>query len=553
LEEKEFRDLLDRCLEGTASAQEEELLIEAAEASPDRVRYLLEIASFDAALRPPPIKAGDFAQNIIASVGHNGKTGAFARAMRTRLESERRGRRPPPPELASGVPPVVFGLVAAAALVALGFLLWTPREASKPLSRSRPPAAEPKFTAPAPNPRREPPEPFRAPPVAPRSDRPQAAPAELRTPPPAEALPGKREAPRPLTEPDVRPPGPPAKPEPLDPGRPATLAAAAILEGPVLGTAFLLSGEQERILESGASFLPGEGLRTADLSRIVTVRFPDGTRLEVGPNTELRDIFDSGRAEPEREGKRLRVIRGKVKAIVARQPRGQPMVFESPQASIKVLGTTLRISVDELSKVGTRLEVIEGKVELRNLGGKSVTVESGHFAMAAVGVELISKPIPLEKKPGLPSAILDPSFENQSSASGGALVAPWTGEGPATIGVDETNGMNGTKCAYIYEGNGTGAWSDVVQTIPVAANTIYTLTCYIQTDAGFRARGSVGVRTVGGAVIAQVPYGQMTDYTQFTIKFNSGISTSVVIFAGFASNLGRKGTWIHVDDWTLVP
>jgi hypothetical protein len=145
--------------------------------------------------------------------------------------------------------------------------------------------------------------------------------------------------------------------------------------------------------------------------------------------------------------------------------------------------------------------------------------------------------------------IADPGFENQTQADGAPLIPPWSGEGPAAIGVDDSNGVGGSHCGYIYDG-GTGAWSDIVQTISVTPNTTYTLSSFVQTDGAFPAQGSMGIRTPGGAVIAQQSYGQMTNYTQLTTTFNSGSNTSVVIFCGFTDT--GEGAWIHVDSWGLT-
>jgi hypothetical protein len=71
-----------------------------------------------------------------------------------------------------------------------------------------------------------------------------------------------------------------------------------------------------------------------------------------------------------------------------------------------VVGTTLRLYVDPDPKKGTRLEVEEGKVELKNLAGKTVYVESGHYAVAGVGVELVTRKLESIPAPG-PSWILD--------------------------------------------------------------------------------------------------------------------------------------------------
>jgi hypothetical protein len=150
------------------------------------------------------------------------------------------------------------------------------------------------------------------------------------------------------------------------------------------------------------------------------------------------------------------------------------------------------------------------------------------------------------------TGIGDPNFENQSTTGGSPLVAPWSGEGPANIGVDDTNGMNGTKCGYIYD-SGLGAFSDIAQTITVTPNTNYTLSCFIQTDGTFPAQGLMGARTAGGASLGSQSYGQLTDYTQLTVTFNSGSNNSVVIFAGFTSNAGQGAAWIHVDTWGLSP
>jgi hypothetical protein len=284
------------------------------------------------------------------------------------------------------------------------------------------------------------------------------------------------------------------------------------------------------------------------------MRFPDGTRLEIGSNTEIREIFGEDVSVSGPRGKRFRLAKGMIRAVVSKQPKDQPMAIETPFGSVQVVGTTLRINVDLDPKKGTRLEVEEGKVELRNLAGKSVEVQGGHGAVAAAGVDLVAKPNSILKKAAAPSAIQDPSFANQTASAGGLLTAPWLGRGPAAIGMDPLNGRGGNnKCGYIFDGNGTGAWSEIVQTIAVAPNTTYTLSCFIQTDRIFPARGLMGIRTTGGTVLAQQAYGQTADFTQLSVKFNSGFASSLVLFAGFMSNAGQPGAWIHVDDWSLTP
>jgi hypothetical protein len=145
--------------------------------------------------------------------------------------------------------------------------------------------------------------------------------------------------------------------------------------------------------------------------------------------------------------------------------------------------------------------------------------------------------------------IQDPSFENQPATGGGPLVSPWKAEGPGTIGLDGSNGQNGSKCAYIYDGS-TLAWSAVTQTVAVQASTNYTLTAWIQTSNPFPG-GLIGARTTGGTVIAQKSYPASAGYVQYTVTFNSGSNTTVVVFAGF-SDASEPGAWIHLDDVSLV-
>jgi hypothetical protein len=104
---------------------------------------------------------------------------------------------------------------------------------------------------------------------------------------------------------------------------------------------------------------------------------------------------------------------GSLRAVVAKQE--QPMIFASSDGEAKVLGTTLRISVDPDPKKGMRLEVEEGRVELKRLSDqKTVLVESGHFAVAAAGVELKRLPLPINE-----IILLPPTEERRLKSVGG--------------------------------------------------------------------------------------------------------------------------------------
>jgi len=121
----------------------------------------------------------------------------------------------------------------------------------------------------------------------------------------------------------------------------------------------------------------GEGVTTLGKDASAAVVFPDGTRVELRGETEVRDLAP----------KRLFLSRGALEARVAKQ--ASPLVFDTPQAEAKVLGTILRLQVDAK---GTLLEVDEGKVRLtRTSDQKAVDVVAGTFALAS---ELKAKPLP---------------------------------------------------------------------------------------------------------------------------------------------------------------
>ncbi len=145
-------------------------------------------------------------------------------------------------------------------------------------------------------------------------------------------------------------------------------------------------------VRAGEALPSGGGLRCEGLGSGATLAWADGTCVELDAESLIDRI----------EEKRIFLARGSLSARVA--PQKRPMVFETPQGEARVLGTTLRLSTHP--KEGTRLEVEEGKVELRNEAGRAVLVEAGRYAVAASGVELAAKP-------------LDPGWTNVTGSVGG--------------------------------------------------------------------------------------------------------------------------------------
>lgn len=148
-----------------------------------------------------------------------------------------------------------------------------------------------------------------------------------------------------------------------------------------------------------------------------------------------------------------------------------------------------------------------------------------------------------------PNLIQDPNFDQQTQADGAPLIPPWSGTGPATIGVDSNHGMGGSPCGYISD-PGTGAWSAITQTVAVNPNANYTLSAYIQTSSPFPG-GWVVAQAPDGTVLAQQSYGELDTWTPVSVSFNSGSATSVTVFFGYTGYSGQ-GSWIMVDTVSMV-
>lgn len=240
----------------------------------------------------------------------------------------------------------------------------------------------------------EPPAPARRAPEVVRPPEPRVIPApELKDPPPPvepekpvvprEPDPVPPPAPPPVVPPEPAPAPKPAPPAPkpvdkVDPPAPRTITTVAAIEK--------LEGELTvgRIAAKAGDVVPaGEPLETlANSSGIL--KFPDGTRIELGPDTLLAEIVD-------RRGRRVTISRGSVVADVSRQPADQPMTFATPHGEARVLGTKLRLDVGKT----TRLEVKEGRVRFTRSDGKKVEVAPGQFTL---GTDLVVKPLSQERR-----------------------------------------------------------------------------------------------------------------------------------------------------------
>ncbi len=82
-----------------------------------------------------------------------------------------------------------------------------------------------------------------------------------------------------------------------------------------------------------------------------------------------------------------------LRADVVRQPIGRPLVIDTPNATVRVLGTRFELHADEQS--GTQLDLVSGRVELVRDGTATVVVEPNSIAM----VPAIDEPIKIMPRP----------------------------------------------------------------------------------------------------------------------------------------------------------
>jgi hypothetical protein len=183
----------------------------------------------------------------------------------------------------------------------------------------------------------------------------------------------------------------------------------------VEGNVQVTSGAARTPARAGEGVAAGHGVVTAGAAARAALAFPDGTRLELGADTSVRELA-------ERRGKRLTLAQGRLSAEVSKQPADQAMVFVTPHAEARVLGTSLRITVDASS---TWVEVREGKVRLTR-EGRSVDIGPGQAASALANAALVSRPVDLNE-------IVLPAREGKIAGAEWSLVADRRASGGAAL------------------------------------------------------------------------------------------------------------------------
>jgi hypothetical protein len=206
-------------------------------------------------------------------------------------------------------------------------------------------------------------------------------------PPPPLPSPSPREEPLPTKRDETPIPTPPQPRVTVAEEKPKAPPAIAQIER-VRGEVIVIADGAKFLAGEASGILHGQSLATIGADSAASLKYLDGTQVELAGDTKLSQLVESP------AGKRVMLDKGAAVAQVAKQPSGQAMVFATPHAEARVLGTTLKLSVDPQ---GTKLEVTEGRVRLtRRSDGASVEVGAGYYAVAAPG------PRPFPRKIGVP-------------------------------------------------------------------------------------------------------------------------------------------------------
>ena len=134
-------------------------------------------------------------------------------------------------------------------------------------------------------------------------------------------------------------------------------------------------------------------------------------------------------------------------------------------------------------------------------------------------------------------------FESQPTSS---LTSPWYANGNA--GVDRNLGFARTGANNGFA-RYTSGWNAIKQEVFVEPNKSYTLSAWVRTSPN-NNDGYFGARLLnGGAVLSEVPFGNLPNYTKLTVTFNSGNNHSLEIYAGMWAT---GDMWIQADDFVLT-
>jgi ferric-dicitrate binding protein FerR (iron transport regulator) len=162
----------------------------------------------------------------------------------------------------------------------------------------------------------------------------------------------------------------------------AGLAAAASLALLLLPTAPTPTGHQETRQDATLAWAGARPLALGDGLDGGSLRFADGSTVELAAGGSLRLAGDARR-------KRIDLAHGSLRAAISPQGPGDGFAISLPQGEASVLGTRFRI---DAASAASLLQVDEGRVALR-AGDESASIGAG-FAALAVDGRVLPLPAP---------------------------------------------------------------------------------------------------------------------------------------------------------------
>ena len=133
----------------------------------------------------------------------------------------------------------------------------------------------------------------------------------------------------------------------------------------------LVRGGQSQVCREGMELRTGDLLRTAGEGSAVVQYLSEPTMLQLRANTQL--LF-----QKTSRGKRLNLQAGEIAVVAGHQPTNAPMIFVTPHAEARVVGTRFQLAARRFS---TWLQVSEGGVAFQKIADKgSAPAETGYSA-----------------------------------------------------------------------------------------------------------------------------------------------------------------------------
>ena len=172
----------------------------------------------------------------------------------------------------------------------------------------------------------------------------------------------------------------------------------------------LVRGGRSQVCREGTQLRTGDTLQTAGDATAVVQYLTEPTMVELRANTQLRFQKTS-------HGKRLNLEAGEIAVVAGHQPTNAPMIFVTPHAEARVVGTRFQLAERRFS---TWLQVSEGGVAFQRIAAKGgaqeranaetaqqqVLVRTGEYAVVSDGIPLktlqvtngldLEHPLPME-------------------------------------------------------------------------------------------------------------------------------------------------------------